>query len=59
MAFVGLFAFGCLLMASAQTPKGDSPQPAANDTTLVAGNDTLTADSAMALIDADRAGAGE
>lgn len=55
LAFVWLFAFGFLLLANAQKPISDSPQPITNDTTLTAGNDTLTADSAMALIDADLA----
>ena len=55
MAFIGLFAFGFLLLANAQ--KADSTKvPAANDTTQTAAGDMLTADSAMALIDADLAG---
>ena len=56
MAFVGLLALGFVLLADAQEPKGSGPQPAANDTTLTVGNDSLAADSAMALIDADLAG---
>ena len=56
MALVGLFAFGCLLTANAQKPDGNTPQPTVSDTTLTTGNDTLTADSAMALIDADLSG---
>lgn len=52
MAFIGLFAFSFLLLANAQ--KADSTKvPATPDTTLTAAGDTLTADSAMALIDAD------
>ena len=55
MAFIGLFAFSFLLLANAQ--KADSTKvPAANDTTQTVAGDTLTADSAMALIDADLAG---
>ena len=55
MAFIGLFAFSFLLLANAQ--KADSTKvPAANDTTQTVVGDTLTADSAMALIDADLAG---
>ena len=56
LAFVGLFAFGFLLMAYAQTTKGDSVKSVANDTTLTTGGDSLSADSAMAVIDADLAG---
>jgi len=52
MAFIGLFAFSFLLLANAQ--KADSTKvPATPDTTLTAAGETLTADSAMALIDAD------
>ena len=58
MAFIGLFAFSFLLLANAQ--KADSTKvPATPDTTLTAAGDTLTADSAMALIDADLAGPDE
>ena len=62
MAFIGLFAFGFLLLANAQKaadstnkPKANSEQLIANDS-LTAAGDMLTADSAMALIDADLAG---
>ena len=65
MAFVGLLAFGFLLVANAQKtadstklPAANSQQQIANDT-LTAAGDTLTADSAMALIDADLAGPDE
>ena len=56
MVLMGLLAFGFLLMANAQKPQGDSLQPTVIDTTMIVGNDTLTADSAMALTDADLAG---
>ena len=56
MAFVGLLTFGFLLVVNAQKAADSTKVPAATDTTLTAGNDTLTADSAMALIDADLAG---
>ena len=59
MALLGLFSFGLLLVAIAQEPKDKNPQLTANDTTLTTGNDTLVADSAMALIDADLAGPDE
>ena len=65
MAFVVFFAFAFLLMANAtphsdrsensQSLQGDAPQLAANDTTQIVGSDSLSADSAMALIDADLA----
>ena len=53
LAFLGLFAFGFLLMANAQKAADSTKEPAVTDTTLTTGSDTLTADSAMALIDAD------
>ena len=56
MALVGLFAFCFLLVANANQTADSTKVPAANDTTLTAIGDTLTADSAMALIDADLAG---
>ena len=56
MVLMGLLAFGFLLVANAQKPQGDSLQPTVIDTTMIVGNDTLTADSAMALTDADLAG---
>ena len=55
MAFVGLFAFGFLLLATAQKTADSTKVPAIKDTTLTVGIDSLTADSAMALIDADLA----
>ena len=56
LAFLGLFAFGFLLFATAQKTADSTKVPATKDTTLTVGNDTLTADSAMALIDADLTG---
>ena len=56
LAFIWLFAFSFLLVANAQKAADSTKVSAATDTTLTAGNDTLTADSAMALIDADLAG---
>ena len=58
LAFIGLFAFGFLLMVNAQEPQANGQKPIAADT-LTAVNDTLTADSAMALIDADLTGPDE
>ena len=55
LAFVGLFAFGFLLLATAQKTADSTKVPAIKDTTLTVGIDSLTADSAMALIDADLA----
>ena len=46
MVLTGLLAFGFLLLANAQEPVDSAKQE-----TIV--NDTLTADSAMALTDAD------
>ena len=54
LAFTGLFAFGILLMVNAQVSQANGQKPIAADT-LTAGNDTLSADSAMALIDAELA----
>ena len=59
LAFLGLFAFGFLLFATAQKTADSTKVPAAKDTTMTVGNDSLTADSAMALIDADLAGPDE
>ena len=59
LAFLGLFAFGFLLFATAQKTADSTKVPAAKDTTLTVGNDSLTADSAMALIDADLSGPDE
>ena len=56
MAFLGLLAFGFLLVANAQKAADSTKVPAVNDTTVTVGNDSLSADSAMALIDADLAG---
>jgi biopolymer transport protein ExbB len=53
MVLMGLLAFGFLLMANAQKPQGDSLQPTVIDTAMTVASDTLTADSAMALTDAD------
>jgi biopolymer transport protein ExbB len=65
LAFIGFFAFGFLLLANAQKaadstnkPKANNEQLIANDS-LTAAGDTLTADSAMALIDAELAGPDE
>lgn len=65
LAFIGFFAFGLLLLANAQKaadstnkPKANSEQLIVNDS-LTAAGDTLTADSAMALIDAELAGPDE
>ena len=60
--FVLLLAFGCMLFVNAQAP-ADSTKTLTSNTehrtpndTLSVANDSLTADSAMALIDADLAG---
>ena len=65
LAFIGLFAFGFLLLANAQKaadrtnkPKANSEQLITNDS-LTTADDSLTADSAMALIDAELAGPDE
>ena len=56
MAFLGLLTICFLLVANAQKAADSTKVPAVNDTTVTAGNDSLSADSAMALIDADLAG---
>ena len=56
MAFLGLLTICFLLVANAQKAADSTKVPAVNDTTVTVGNDSLSADSAMALIDADLAG---
>jgi len=56
MAFLGLLTICFLLVANAQKAADSTKVPAVNDTTVMVGNDSLSADSAMALIDADLAG---
>ena len=56
MAFLGLLTICFLLVANAQKVADSTKVPAVNDTTVTVGNDSLSADSAMALIDADLAG---
>ena len=53
-----LLAFGCMLFVNAQAPADSTKVPTANSLQPLA-NDTLNADSAMALIDADLAGPDE
>ena len=56
MAFLGLLTICFLLVANSQKAADSTKVPAVNDTTVTVGNDSLSADSAMALIDADLAG---
>ena len=56
MAFLGLLTICFLHVANAQKAADSTKVPAVNDTTVTVGNDSLSADSAMALIDADLAG---
>ena len=56
MAFLGLLTICFLLVANAQKAADSTKVPAVNDTTVTVGNDSLSADSAMELIDADLAG---